>query len=247
MTFDRATRGNAMLGAIAAALIVAIALLGGSYLISRSLGELREEIAGLKGALDKVGAPRQAAAQPAAAGLDSAKYYTINTKGAPLRGAKSAKITIVEVSDFQCPFCQKVEPTLQQVLKEYPDQVQIAYKHFPLDFHPKAAAAHAAAEAAHQQGKFWEMYEKIFANQSEMAPEKYEVWAGELGLDVARFKKDVVSPEVKRRIDSDKQEAAKIGVTGTPGFFINGRYLSGARPYESFKALIEEELNGKKG
>jgi protein-disulfide isomerase len=237
-----------MLGAVVAALIVAIALLGGSYLMSRSMDEMRKEVAGLNLTIDKLATPRPPAAQQAAAGgLDPAKHYTINTKGAPVRGAESAKITIVEVSDFQCPFCSRVEPTLKQILKEYPDKVQIAYKHFPLDFHPKAPAAHAAAEAAHQQGKFWEMYEKIFANQAEMAPEKYEVWAGELGLDVARFKKDVASAEVKQRIDADKQEVVKVGVTGTPGFFINGRYLSGAQPYESFKALIEEELNGKKG
>jgi protein-disulfide isomerase len=236
-----------MVGPIVGALIVAIALLGGSYLISRSLGELREEMAGLKVAFDKLTSQRPQQPAQAPGGLDPDKHYTINTKGAPLRGAESAKITIVEVSDFQCPFCQKVEPTLQQILKDYPDKVQIAYKHFPLDFHPKAPAAHAAAEAAHQQGKFWEMYEKIFANQAEMAPEKYEVWAREIGLDVERFKKDVASAEVKKRIDTDKQEVSKVGVTGTPGFFINGRFLSGAQPYENFKALIEEELNGKKG
>ena len=103
-------------------------------------------------------------------------------------------------------------------------------------------AAHAAAEAAHRQGKFWEMHDKIFASQSTMSPEKYVEYAGEIGLDVDRFKKDVASSEVKARIDADSKEAATLGVTGTPAFFVNGRFLSGAQPFSAFKTLIDEEL-----
>jgi protein-disulfide isomerase len=171
----------------------------------------------------------------------------VDTKGAPLRGPQSAKVTIVAVSDFQCPFCKKVEPTLQQILQTYPNDVRIAYKHMPLDFHAKAPEAHAAAEAAHQQGKFWEMHDKIFENQAELSREKYEAYALELGLDVDRFKKDMASLDVKQRIDGDKAEVQKLGVMGTPAFFINGRYLSGAQPFENFKALIDAELGSKAG
>jgi protein-disulfide isomerase len=120
--------------------------------------------------------------------------------------------------------------------------VQIVFKHLPLRMHSKAPAAHAATEAAHRQGKFWEMHDRIFANQKELSPAKYLEYASEMGLDVEKFKRDVVSAAVKKRVDADAQEAARLGVTGTPGFFVNGRYLSGAKPFAEFKRLIDEEL-----
>jgi protein-disulfide isomerase len=123
--------------------------------------------------------------------------------------------------------------------------VRIVFKHMPLSMHAKAPAAHAAAEAAHRQGKFWEMHDKIFENQQELSPEKYLDYATEIGLDIEQFKKDAAAPEVKNRIDADTQEAQKLGSTGTPAFFINGRYLSGAKPFESFKAVIDKELAEK--
>jgi protein-disulfide isomerase len=108
--------------------------------------------------------------------------------------------------------------------------------------HSKAPAAHAATEAAHRQGKFWEMHDLIFGNQRELTAEKYIEYAGILGLDVERFKRDLVAPEIMKKVDGDAAEAAKLGVTGTPAFFINGRFLSGAKPFEEFKKLIDEEL-----
>jgi protein-disulfide isomerase len=124
--------------------------------------------------------------------------------------------------------------------------VRIVFKHMPLSIHAKAPAAHAAAEAAHRQGKFWEMHDKIFENQKEMSAEKYLDYATEIGLDVEKFQKDVASAEVKTRIDADTQEAQKLGATGTPAFFVNGQYLSGAKPFESFKVIIDKELAEKK-
>jgi protein-disulfide isomerase len=120
--------------------------------------------------------------------------------------------------------------------------VQIVFKHLPLRMHSKAPAAHAATEAAHRQGKFWEMHDRIFGNQRELSPQKYLEYASEMGLDVEKFKRDVVSEAVKKRVDADAQEAARLGVTGTPGFFVNGRFLSGAKPFAEFKRLIDEEL-----
>jgi len=115
----------------------------------------------------------------------------------------------------------------------------------PLAMHSKAPAAHAAAEAAYLQGKFWEMHDKIFAAQREMSPEKYMQYAQEIGLDVDRFTKDLASAKVKKRIAADNAEAGKLGVTGTPAFFINGRFLSGAQPLSNFKKIIDEELKKK--
>ena len=120
--------------------------------------------------------------------------------------------------------------------------MQIVWKNLPLAMHPKAPAAHAAGEAAHLQGKFWEMHDRIFHDQRAMSPEKYVEYAKEIGLDVEKFKRDVVSAEVKKRVDADAKQASSLGVTGTPGFFVNGRFLSGARPFASFKVLIDEEL-----
>jgi protein-disulfide isomerase len=166
----------------------------------------------------------------------------VNTQGSPTRGNAEARLAIVEFSDFQCPFCRRVGPTLEQIESEYGDQVRIVFKHMPLGMHDKAPAAHAAAEAAHQQGKFWEMHDLIFSDQAAMSPEKYVEYAQQLNLDVARFQRDVASAEVKSRVEADTQEAARLGVTGTPAFFVNGRFLSGAQPFPAFKELIDQEL-----
>jgi protein-disulfide isomerase len=108
--------------------------------------------------------------------------------------------------------------------------------------HKKAPAAHAASEAAHRQGKFWEMHDLIFANQKNLDAETFYGYATLLGLDETRFKEDFVSLDVKKRVDEDAREAASLGVTGTPGFFVNGRFLRGAKPFEEFKKVIDEEL-----
>jgi protein-disulfide isomerase len=123
--------------------------------------------------------------------------------------------------------------------------VQIVFKHLPLSIHSKAMDAHLASEAAHQQGKFWEMHDLIFENQREMSADKYVEYAGTIGLDVEQYKKDVAAAKVKAIVDGDASAAAQLGVTGTPAFFINGRYLSGAQPFSAFKALIDEELKKK--
>ncbi len=233
---------------VLAAVILGIAVVGGSYLVSSSVDAGIEELAGVRAALsDLEGSFQQAAAPSGPAPSrsrrpDPAKQYSIGVKDSPVLGSEDAKVQIVEFSDFQCPFCDRVLPTLQQVRKEYGDQVQFVFKHLPLRIHPKAPAAHAAAEAAHRQGKFWEMHDAIFANQHEMSPERYEQYAQELGLDLEQFKADVASESVKKRVEADSSEAASLGVTGTPSFFINGRYLSGAQPFGEFKKRIDEEL-----
>jgi protein-disulfide isomerase len=120
--------------------------------------------------------------------------------------------------------------------------VQIIWKNFPLPMHTKAPAAHAAAEAAHRQEKFWEMYDLLFADQQQLEPAQFEKYATQLGLDLGRFKADVASAEVRARIDADAKEGLALGITGAPGFFVNGRFVYGAQPYEVFKKLVDEEL-----
>jgi protein-disulfide isomerase len=237
-----------------AAAIVAVAILVGSLIIAFSLFGVRRELHETTARLDAIqaavneaktqlaglgGRPTPPARRP---GPDPDRRYAVSTAGSPARGPDGAKVKIVEFSDFQCPFCARATPTLKQVEEKYGDQVQIVFKHLPLRIHPKAPEASAAAEAAHRQGKFWEMHDRIFANQQELSLEKYTQYAQELGLDVEKFKRDLTSDEVKKRVDADAAEAAKLEVTGTPGFFVNGRFLSGARPFEDFQKLIDEEL-----
>ena len=120
--------------------------------------------------------------------------------------------------------------------------MKIVFKHLPLAMHKNAKPAAAATEAAHRQGKFWEMHDLVFANQRQLSAEKYYEFAGTLGLDVAKFKKDFASAEIKKVVDTDAKEANSLGVTGTPAFFINGSFLSGAKPFEAFKEVIDKEL-----
>jgi protein-disulfide isomerase len=120
--------------------------------------------------------------------------------------------------------------------------VRIVWKHLPLDMHKNAMGAHLAAVAAEKQGKFWEFHDKLFANQQQLNLDACKRYARELKLDVTRFEKDLVDLENKKKIDADKAEAAALGITGTPGFFVNGRYLSGAQPFEEFAKAINAEL-----
>jgi protein-disulfide isomerase len=234
--------GNSGASIVVAALILGVSIVAGALLIRGSLDETVAQLATLTEAVENApSAPAPSrAARPARP--DPSRRYSVNTQGAPVRGNPEAKIAVVEFSDFQCPFCGRVTPTLAQVESEYGDDVRIVFKHLPLSIHPKAPAAHAASWAAHQQGKFWEMHDKIFENQRDLSDEAYIRYATELGLDVDRFKEDLASAEAKDAVAADVAEAGKLGVTGTPGFFINGRFLSGAQPFASFKSMIDEEL-----
>ena len=242
-----ANGGGSSLGA---AIVLGVAFLAGSFVVKSGLDEQASKLGDVVASLGKVeeavragglGRPMPPRAE-GPMGPDPSKEHKVEVANAPIRGDENAKVTIVAFSDFQCPFCNRVNPTLAKLLETYPGKVRVAFKHLPLRIHPDAPAAHAAAEAAHKQGKFWEMYDKIFANQRDLKPETFKKYATELGLDVAKFEKDVADPATKARIDADTKEADKLGVAGTPAFFINGRYLSGAQPYETFQKIVDEQL-----
>ena len=240
---DRNSSGSPL---IIASLILGASIVAASLLIQSSIDRGTSALSEVLVAINEARPAAPTAAVPKRPGRpDPNKNYSINIKGSPRRGGQNAKLAVVEFSDFQCPFCARVNPTLDQIVKEYGDQVEIVFKHLPLRMHPKAKAAHAAAEAAHRQDKFWEMHDLIFANPRDMAPETFEKYAQQLGLNMDRFRKDVASASVKKKVDADAAEAERLGVTGTPGFFVNGRFLSGAKPFESFKQLIDEELKKK--
>ena len=235
--------GNAV---IIASAILGLSILGGSYILVGSVDRATEGIAALGGTLAKAAPAAAAPAAPAPAprrGPDPAKAYAVNTKGSPAKGGSAnAVVTLVEFSDFQCPFCGRVNDTLDQIEDAYGDKVRIVFKHLPLRMHSRAPMAHAASEAANRQGKFWEMHDLIFANQRDLSETAYIGYAGKIGLDVDQFKKDMNSASVKAKVDADAAEAAKLGVTGTPGFFVNGYFLSGAKPFSEFKRVIDAQI-----
>jgi protein-disulfide isomerase len=162
--------------------------------------------------------------------------------GSPAKGPADAPVTIVEFSDLQCTFCRRSNPTVAQVLERYPGKVRLVFKHFPLDFHKDAALAHRAALAANEQGKFWEMHDLIFANQERMGRDDLIAHAKTLGLDMPRFLKDFDDSRFIAFVDRDLAEGTKLGVDGTPTFFINGTALVGAQPLDAFTAIIDKAL-----
>jgi protein-disulfide isomerase len=162
------------------------------------------------------------------------------------RGPNGAPIQIIEFSDFQCPYCQRANPTVQQVLNTYGDRVHFVYRHFPLPSHPNARPAAEASQCAAEQGKFWPYHDKLFANPSRLAATDLKQHAAELGLDAAKFNACVDSRKYKAQVEEDAHAGEEAGVNGTPAFFINGRMLSGAQPYEAFKRLIDDELSSSK-
>jgi protein-disulfide isomerase len=163
-------------------------------------------------------------------------------EGAPRRGPEKAPVTIVEFSDFQCPFCVRAQPTLRRVRETYGDKVRFVFLDFPLDMHPQARKAHEAAACAADQGKFWPMYDRLFASQGKLEVADLKGYAAELGLVPADFAACLDSGRHAAATEAGLEEGARNGVTGTPAFFINGRRLVGAQPFESFSAVIEDEL-----
>jgi protein-disulfide isomerase len=166
----------------------------------------------------------------------------IDIGSSPVKGPENAKITIIEFSDFQCPFCKRGHDVIEEVLKAYPQEVKVAFKQLPLPFHQFAMPAAKASAAAARQGKFWEMYSKLFENQSKLNAEYFEVAAKELGLDVEKFKTDSADPAIEAQIKADMAVAEANGIQGTPGFFVNGVAVKGAYPVEHFKMIIDRHL-----
>ena len=161
----------------------------------------------------------------------------------PSLGSASAPVTLVEFSDYQCPYCQRVEPTLKRLRAAYGDKLRIVWKDFPLtQIHPQAFKAGEAAHCAGDQGKYWELHDVLFNKQQELQPDDLKRHAIELGLDVTAFNQCLDTSKHAERVRDGVSEGGALGVNSTPTIFINGRRLSGAQPYEVFAAVIDEEL-----
>jgi protein-disulfide isomerase len=151
-------------------------------------------------------------------------------------------VTLVMFSDFQCGFCYRVNPTVTQLLEKYPGKVRVAFKHFPIEGHDAAPLAHKAAMAAQEQGKFWEMHDRIFANQRAMTRDDLIGHAKALGLDVPRFTAALDAPAAAALLERNKREGEALGVDGTPTFFVNGTPVVGAQPLQAFSAAVDKAL-----
>jgi protein-disulfide isomerase len=167
----------------------------------------------------------------------------VSAEGAFAQGPKDAPVTIVEFSDFQCPFCSRVVATLKEVVRLYPKQVRLAFRDFPIaGLHPKAAKAAEAARCAGEQGKFWEYHDLLFGSQAQATPADFKRFAEQLKLDANNFATCLDSGKHAAAVASDVQEGTRLGITGTPTFFINGRLVVGALPLEAFQRIIDREL-----
>ena len=170
----------------------------------------------------------------------------IPVAGAPVRGPEDARITLVEFSDFECPFCSAAEKQVDLVMAAYPKDIKLIYKQFPLSMHPHAEMAAEASLAARDQGKFWEMYEILFKNYRRLSSDNILAMAKDIGLDMDKFKADLVSGKYKAIVEKDMADGDAAGVYGTPAFYINGKQYNGQLTLAALKPILAAELKGEK-
>ena len=190
--------------------------------LEKDFKKVKEEFEIIKYALDKRGISLEAARAEMEA---DNKVWDIPDEDSPVFGnTTNPKLTIVEFTEFQCPYCSRIAPVMQDLNKKYPDKIKFVYKHFPLSFHSNAKAAAAASIAAQKQGKFWEYRYALASHSRELGDSIYVAVAKEVGLNIDQFKKEMVlDSAMSARIDKDFQLGVKVGVQGTPNFYINGK------------------------
>jgi protein-disulfide isomerase len=212
----------------------------------KALGEridaLTSQIASMEVKLEEQAAAPVVAPPTRAGRPDPAERYRVPVGSSASRGRDDAKVTVVMFSDFQCPFCNRARLTLTDVERRFGDDVRIVFKHNPLPMHNRARASAEAFEAARKQGKEWALHDLMFENRTALDDDDIERWAKKAGCGLTAFRADLRRSEVKRQVDDDAALAKRVGARGTPAFFINGRFLSGAQPLAAFAKLIEKEI-----
>jgi protein-disulfide isomerase len=171
----------------------------------------------------------------------------IPVDGAPVLGPANARITLIEFSDFQCPYCVAATPQLQALVKAYPTQVKLIFKEFPLDIHSRAAFAATAALAAHRQGKFWPMHDALFANHDDLSEQNVTALAKSIGLDMQQFERDLHSTAVEQTVQQDIADGDRAGVQGTPTLFIDGQRFNGPLVVKILKPVLDQQLKSVQG
>jgi protein-disulfide isomerase len=187
----------------------------------------------------QAGKPKKDREEAFHARFDVNKIKTIPTDGAPEFGAPDAVVTIVEWADFECPFCRLVSPVLDELVKHFPGQVRLLYKFYPLGAHAHGEIAARAGVAAQNQGKFWEMHHLMFENQEHLEQADLDRYAKQLGLDMPKFRADLVSKETGERLEKEKKQAEEVGLEGTPFIFINGRYVDLQLVTDPYQDLLD--------
>lgn len=188
------------------------------------------------------GAP--AAPRPQGAPPSDTTVYKVPLENSPVKGPNTALVTIVEFSDYQCPFCVRAEPTVKEVLAAYPGKVRLVHRDYPLPSHGLAPKAAEAAHCAGDQQKYWEMHDRLYAANGKLELAELKSYAREVGVEGAKFDKCLESGEKATLVAFHQKAGEAAGVTGTPAFFVNGRLISGAQPLDAFKAVIDQELKG---
>ena len=180
---------------------------------------------------------------PAAAGTTEVQRVNVSTDGDPSIGPEDAPVTIVEFSDYQCPYCQSwYQQTFDRLMANYPGQIRFVYRDLPLPGHPESLPAAEAANCAGEQGAYWKFHDALFSGQYALGRAAYEQYAAALGLEPAAFTACLDDHRTQDEVRADAADATRLGLNGTPSFVINGRILIGALPFEDFKAIIDEEL-----
>lgn len=174
--------------------------------------------------------------------LDPPRVVVPIPAGAFTQGPATAPITIVEFSDYQCPYCRRAHPTVEKVKQEYGDKIRFVYRDYPLNFHPRAVPASVAARCAAEQDKFWPYHENLMVENGDLSDADLAKRAADIGLDKGKFDTCFSANKYEDAIRADFDAGASVGVTGTPAFFINGRMLVGAQPFEAFKQIIDDEI-----
>jgi protein-disulfide isomerase len=176
--------------------------------------------------------------------IDAPRHTVTLASTDPSLGSASAPVTLVEFSDFQCPYCRQAAPTLKQLREKYGDKLRIVWKDFPLtQIHPQAFKAGEAGHCAAEQGKFWEYHDRLFANQQALQPADLKKYAADTGMDAAKFDACLDSSKYGDRVREGVAQGSRLGVNSTPTMYVNGRLVSGAQPYEVIAGVIDEELS----
>ncbi len=171
----------------------------------------------------------------------------VSADGPLFKGPKVAPVTLVKFEDFHCPFCKRAQSTIAELLSRYGKKLKLVHRDFPIDsLHPQARKAHEAARCANDQGKFWDYHDILYDNAPKASLDDLKAYAKQLGLRMTEFESCLTSGKYQAAVQADVDDGQRLGITGTPTFYINGRLLSGAQPLASFASLIDEELAGKR-
>ena len=237
--FDMSSKQGMAMGLLAGIALVSVIVLFGGGTIP-GLGK----VAGSSTTVTGNNAPAAPAAAPAAPAAPAPSAVTATpppvTGEDHIRGNANAKITMIEYSDFECPFCSRHKPTLDQVLSQYGDDVRLIYRHFPLtSIHPNAQKSAEASECAGEQGKFWEFHDLLFANQQALTVPSLKQYAGQLNLNQSQFDSCLDSGKFTAKVNKQASDAQAVGITGTPGTFVENQLVRGAFPLATFTQIID--------